>query len=586
MAFTKTARHSTSDKLRCTACGETLRTPRLLPCLHSFCSDCISRFKTYPMNSEAQLKDMSEGRAVSADMSEDMSSFDSADDLKAGDRFGGKSRMILCPDCLREVQIATDVKELPINFVLQRKLKEEAFQRKNHCIVTVCDSCGETNDYATVRCDECSENLCYMCEQSHRRQKRSKNHRLVQMSASVVAMDEKRDSLRILRCSKHSKDELDLFCSDCDDTICRRCSETLHSGHHCSPITSDLFRQKMDELQRLIQDVVPKVSSVDVRLKNVGSVKDKIRTRAKQLESEVNRFMDSYVQAIEKQRQVLVDQIQDIVQDKERCLNVSELHLKDIKGEVGETCRLVSDLVDSGSDLEILTVKKLITGRLNHLNSLTLQTNGDVSEYMKFCPEEKSNVINNFQMFGKIVSKQASAAYSVITGAGLLTARLAHKSQMLLTVRDADDIPYTACDVSVRAWLIYQNDSLRSIPVSIADHKDGTYLLSFTPVQKGTHYLHVAVNGQPIKDSPSKFSVQAKWNDHRGVWQCCTFCQTGGRKDVHCGCKSLMPGGFLGCGHGHSTYPGGPHWSCCGKMVQNSECSTVGRASPVRQVTL
>ena len=418
MALTKPTPQPKCDKLHCTACGDKFKTPRLLPCLHSFCTDCIVRFKPYPMNSEAQIKTMSEGGAVSSDVSEDMSSFDSADDMKSADTRGGKSRMILCPECLREVQIATDVRELPINFVLLRKLKEEAFKRKHRHIVTICDSCGETNDYATVRCDECSEHLCYMCEQSHRRQKRTKNHRLEKLSANVTEMDDKRDSLRIIHCSRHSKNELDLFCSNCDETICRRCAETQHKGHQYNPITSDLFRQKMDELQRLIHDVVPKVNSVDIRLKNSRSVKEKIRTRAKQTESEVNRFMDNYIQAIEKHRQGLLDQIGDIVQDKERCLDVNELHLKDIQGEVGETCKLVADLVDTGSDVEILAVKKLITGRLNHLLSLTLQTDTNVSDYMKFCPEEKSDVINNFQMFGKVVAKQASAAHSIITGAG------------------------------------------------------------------------------------------------------------------------------------------------------------------------
>lgn len=31
-------------------------------------------------------------------------------------------------------------------------------------------------------------------------------------------------------------------------------------------------------------------------------------------------------------------------------------------------------------------------------------------------------------------------------------------------------------------------------------------------------------------------------------------------------------GGYLGCGHGHKGHPGRPHWSCCGKFTEKSEC--------------
>lgn len=34
-----------------------------------------------------------------------------------------------------------------------------------------------------------------------------------------------------------------------------------------------------------------------------------------------------------------------------------------------------------------------------------------------------------------------------------------------------------------------------------------------------------------------------------------------------------IPGGYNGCGHGHAGHPGRRHWSCCGNVLQNSECN-------------
>ena len=55
---------------------------------------------------------------------------------------------------------------------------------------------------------------------------------------------------------------------------------------------------------------------------------------------------------------------------------------------------------------------------------------------------------------------------------------------------------------------------------------------------------------------------------HSGKFHCCTWCSSGGRTDITCGCGSVMPGGFSGCGHGHAGHPGCHHWSCCGNIVK------------------
>lgn len=51
------------------------------------------------------------------------------------------------------------------------------------------------------------------------------------------------------------------------------------------------------------------------------------------------------------------------------------------------------------------------------------------------------------------------------------------------------------------------------------------------------------------------------------------------------GCFSVFSldhaGGYLGCGHGHKGHPGRPHWSCCGKFTEKSECMwTGGQGAP------
>jgi len=69
-----------------------------------------------------------------------------------------------------------------------------------------------------------------------------------------------------------------------------------------------------------------------------------------------------------------------------------------------------------------------------------------------------------------------------------------------------------------------------------------------------------------------KRSVRFEVRSHSGQFGCCTYCLTGGKKHVRCGCGSRMPGGYSGCGHGHPGHPGTSHWSCCGSTDQYSYC--------------
>lgn len=74
-------------------------------------------------------------------------------------------------------------------------------------------------------------------------------------------------------------------------------------------------------------------------------------------------------------------------------------------------------------------------------------------------------------------------------------------------------------------------------------------------------------------------SVKVGWQEHTGIWHCCTFCSSEGNKQATCACGAIMPGGFKGCGHSHQGHPGKWHWSCCAVNARDAEC-TARRITP------
>ncbi|KZC04569.1 PREDICTED: uncharacterized protein LOC107191137 [Dufourea novaeangliae] len=75
-----------------------------------------------------------------------------------------------------------------------------------------------------------------------------------------------------------------------------------------------------------------------------------------------------------------------------------------------------------------------------------------------------------------------------------------------------------------------------------------------------------------VENSSESTRVSVLKPSHSGIYHCCTFCSSGGKKEATCGCGGTMPGGYQGCGHGHVGHPGVSHWSCCGSVLRHGRC--------------
>ncbi|GFN90226.1 tripartite motif-containing protein 45 [Plakobranchus ocellatus] len=390
-------------------------------------------------------------------------------------------------------------------------------------------------------------------------------------------------------CMNHPNQELSHFCIPCEECLCRGCVVTLHTRHDCRPISKQLFKDQMHDVDKLIRSAVPKVKDIEQRLSSMEHHRFKVKDRALGISKEVNDFIDLYVDALEKHRVNLLSQVDALQQTKLASLSVAEGHLQHLHRDVQETCRFVAELLrGASSDTEILSVKRLIIQRLSTLINTPLEERQELGNFLKFCSSEKGDTINNIQLFGRVIDHQASAAKSYISGDGLSIVRIGRGSTLRLTICDEAGVPCSGSNVTVKAWLRPLKEQFNSIPhVMVERLNGGDHALHFTPTSKGIHLLYVALNGEPIKGSPFKFNAKSRWRQHQGKWHCCTVCSSGGRPDVPCGCGGALGGGYLGCCHDQPGHPGGHHWSCCGKMTIESECGLVlpsaSRTGSVRQ---
>ncbi|RUS75474.1 hypothetical protein EGW08_016772 [Elysia chlorotica] len=112
-----------------------------------------------------------------------------------------------------------------------------------------------------------------------------------------------------LMCDTHSGQELNMFCLGCEECVCQVCVFKRHTGHDCRPVTTQLFKQQMEDVDNLIRKAVPNVKDIEQRLLDLEQQRTKVKDRAVEVAKEVNDFMNSYFDALEKHKVNLLSKI-------------------------------------------------------------------------------------------------------------------------------------------------------------------------------------------------------------------------------------------------------------------------------------
>ncbi|KAH3790662.1 transcription intermediary factor 1-beta-like [Dreissena polymorpha] len=239
----------TEDDTQCSVCRTTFRNPRILPCKHMFCHECLC----------GVVK-----------------------------RHDGKSAFP-CPLCRAstntDIRITIEPSDRLVNqFPVDREMQSH-LERRQTCLACKTESKNET---ATVYCMGCHEHMCTVCGETHKKYKLMRSH---QLRPSEEAPSSKvKDSLQELnRCPNHENEHLEFICQDHDQPCCSKCAFTSH--------------RKCDNVM-LISDVIKDNKTYEASIKQrtdmIDNALKRVSTLCLELEAEPSRIATSY-ENIDKQ---------------------------------------------------------------------------------------------------------------------------------------------------------------------------------------------------------------------------------------------------------------------------------------------
>uniref|UniRef100_A0A8C8CGA9 B box-type domain-containing protein n=1 Tax=Oncorhynchus tshawytscha TaxID=74940 RepID=A0A8C8CGA9_ONCTS len=452
-----------------------------------------------------------------------------------------------CPECDSEVDIPlSGVEWLTTDHLALDEVFLETLMSENS---VVCDLCSDWD--TEKRCEVCCVNLCEFC-QAQRRQKRTSTH-------TVECLEDLKTQDRLSRpvlCSLHP---VRSCVSSVRSATCPSAWSVPPPSTVTTTLVTGLLLSRLDRLEE--------------SLRKVDLSQEVLQARMDATADEVRSFARGYASAVESH---CLSLLRCLVELRLQCRN--QLHLQraqlqqalsDARGGMAFTERLLM----CGSDSENLSAKGVTLRRLVNLVETDYDPHPatiapDNSSSICFLPRESAGKVGGYPVVEVIHAKTLELSRCTIEGEG----ETQTKAFMVLAaswcgyVFHRQGLGNRSLPSLVLVSMVHKEKKDR-LEVAVVDNSDGSYSISYTPVEPGSY----SVWDQP-RVSPFVLNVKRKVQRHSGMFHCFSFCSSGGSKEARCGCTGTMPGGFRGCGHGHKGLPGKPHWLCCGSVVEASDC--------------
>ena len=313
-------------EITCSICEEHYNEPKILPCLHYYCKQCVL------------------GLAIRA----------------------GNARPFSCPECRNEATLPkSGVDELKTAFFVNRlkttfSTMEIAFSN----VEVKCEVCIDSQEEAKGFCQQCGMFICNECIKSHKRMRTFTSHEVILLDGSNQGKVRAfvREKTHITKCTNH-EEPLTMYCFQCDRLVCCQCKVEDHKEHDCkvcslaAPIAKKSVLQKLHPLREVGASLMHAVEDIQNNKLELEAQRDSVTNAIKISFKELHDILD-------KREQELLEEAGEVVREKIGKLLVQERDLSLASGMVQSVVEYTERCLRHCTDNEIMSMNAEVEGRI------------------------------------------------------------------------------------------------------------------------------------------------------------------------------------------------------------------------------
>lgn len=313
--------------LTCTICLEVYKEPQTLPCLHTFCKECLHNF----IKKSSSKQDSS-----------------------------------ICPICRRTFWVSRN--EIKSNFCLQNMI--DLLTVSSTSSQTFCSFCKLLNkdEKAVSQCLTCLEYVCEICaKERHTFTRQTIDHIVVPLSEVLEGKyDRELQRIQKSHCTHHRGEKLRYYCVPCRLPMCRDCIVIEHASHEVKLITDErkqregLIKERLVYLKNHIETLNHTKS---ILFKRVNALSEKEEIIKKQIE----KICTEVVQKIFKIQAEKENEVSNTLKPARDQLVNSDMQCSEFCKQVEDCVTLSEKVMANGSDSELLSFTDEILRRMDEL---------------------------------------------------------------------------------------------------------------------------------------------------------------------------------------------------------------------------
>ena len=480
----------------CPKCHERFKEPKLLPCNHSVCRDCLS--------------------------------------LKKGVRKGrGLDYIVTCPACEKEAELTKNgLDSLPAAF-FKEHMSRSCVRLEQVAGGKGCEECGQPEAELTSFCRDCERVLCGECRGAHGRLRSLSDHVVVEIEeyarelggAAMASPTSKETpnftaprqraasmvSSSVMKCPAHEGEPLKLYCVTCNSLICHDCTVKDHpQPRHRTELVEHLVQKHRSDIEAGISAV----RGLLAESRRCSTEKTGLLEELAEQKRELCRTLDHVFQELqlelEHRKRKLTREVEKKAEEESEKVSLELSRLETKTKQLEGLIQACSEALLYTSDQEFMVLRRNLQARLKEVavrkpSQPPLNTPEFPSLSLSLsCAREIESACLDVTARSLVVSPDKSK----LQKAKSAVAEIGREVQIVFSALAKDEKPcIEPLSLRVNVTVPRFEQEVRTLVSSALSV--GTYIICFTPTKKGEHLVSVEIGGVEITGSPLRVPIRS-----------------------------------------------------------------------------
>ena len=311
-------------------------------------------------------------------------------------------------------------------------------------------------------------------------------------------------------CFVHEDKELELYCETCGELICLKC--VTKSGKHHTHDYEELniaFEKYKEEITSSLEPMEKQVMAIKKALAQIEQCRGEISDQRAAIEDNIHVTFRRLREVLTVRETELIGQLHKTTQGKLKGLAAQRDQIETTLAQLHSCLHFMRESIKAENTSDMLMMKTNTVHQVKVLTTpfqqYTLKPHTEVD--MVF--SALADLTAMCQSYGQVfASGSPDPSKCHTTGKGLEVAVVGKKSTVILHAVSYEGRPYEEPIKSLKCELVSEITGTRA-SCSVERRGQSQYEISYQPTIKGRHQLHIKVEGQHVRGSPSSVAVKS-----------------------------------------------------------------------------